>query len=44
MFLGSERAGKSTAIIYNLIETAKLDNIDPLARRSDALNRIADTL
>jgi transposase len=42
MFIGSERGGKSAAIIYTLIETAKLNSVDPQARLTATLNRIAD--
>jgi transposase len=42
MFVGSERGGKSAAIIYTLIETAKLNSVDPQARLTATLNRIAD--
>jgi transposase len=42
MFVGSERGGKSAAIIYTLIETAKLNSIDPQAWLTDTLSRIAD--
>ena len=42
MFVGSERGGKSAAIIYTLIETAKLNNVDPQAWLTDTLSRIAD--
>jgi len=42
LFMGSERGGKSAAIIYTLIETAKLNNIDPQAWLTDVLSRIAD--
>ena len=42
MFAGSERGGKSAAIIYTLMETAKLNNIDPQAWLTDVLTRIAD--
>ena len=31
MFVGSERGGKSAAIIYTLIETVKLNGVDPQA-------------
>jgi len=34
--------GKSTAIAYTLIETAKLNGIDPQAWLTDILGRIAD--
>jgi hypothetical protein len=30
LFMGSEGGGQSAAITYTLIETAKLDNVDPL--------------
>ncbi len=42
LFMGSEGGGKSAAIIYTLIETAKLNNVDPEAWLTDALSRIAD--
>jgi hypothetical protein len=42
MFIGSERGGKSTAVIYTLIETAKLNSVDPQAWITDTLSRIAD--
>jgi transposase len=42
MFIGSERGGKSAAIIYTLIETAKLNSVDPHAWLTDTLSRIAD--
>ena len=42
MFVVSERGGKSAAIIYTLIETAKPNNVDPQAWLTDTLSRIAD--
>ena len=42
MFVGSERGGKSAAIIYTLMETAKLNNIDPPGWLTDVVTRIAD--
>lgn len=42
MFVGSERGGKSAAIIYTLIETAKLNGVDPQVWLTDTLSRIAD--
>jgi len=42
LFMGSDRGGKSAAIAYTLIETAKLNNVDPQAWLSDVLGRIAD--
>ena len=42
MFMGSERSGKSAAIVYTLMETATLNNIAPQAWLTDVLIRIAD--
>lgn len=42
MFAGSERGGKSEAIIYTLIETAKLNNVDPQAWVTGTFDRISD--
>ncbi len=42
LFMGSERGGKSAAIAYTLIETAKLSGVDPQAWLTDVLSRIAD--
>lgn len=42
MFAGSERGGKAMAIAFTLIETAKLNGVDPQAWLSDVLSRIAD--
>jgi transposase len=42
MFVGSERGGKSAAIIYTLVETAKLNSVDPQAWLTDTLSRIAN--
>jgi hypothetical protein len=42
LFMGSMRGGKSAAIIYSLIETAKLNNVDPQAWLTDVLRRIPD--
>ena len=41
MFAGSKRGGKAMAIAFNLIETAKLNGIDPQAWLTDVLSRIA---
>ena len=40
--MGSENGGKAAAIAYTLIETAKLNGIDPQAWLTDVLSRIAD--
>lgn len=42
LFAGSERGGKSAAIAYTLIETAKLNGVDAQAWLTDVLARIAD--
>ena len=42
LFAGSEDGGKAAAIAYTLIETCKLNGIDPFAYLRDTLTRIAD--
>ena len=42
LFAGSERGGERAAIMYTLIQTAKLNNVDPHAWLADVLARIAD--
>ncbi|MCX7645877.1 MAG: IS66 family transposase, partial [Rhodobacteraceae bacterium] len=42
LFVGSEAGGKAAAIAYTLIETAKLNAIDPHAWLADTLARIPD--
>ena len=42
LFAGSERGGERAAIMYTLIQTAKLNDIDPHAWLADVLARIAD--
>ncbi len=42
LFMGSDKGGKSAAIAYTLIETAKLNGIDPQAWLTDVLSRIAE--
>ena len=42
LFMGSQGGGKAAAIAYTLIETAKLNNVDPQAWLTDVLGRIAD--
>ena len=43
LFVGSPSGGKSAAIAYTLIETAKLNDVDPQAWLTDVLANIADT-
>ncbi len=40
--MGSDKGGKSAAIAYTRIETAKLNNVNPQAWLTDVLSRIAD--
>ncbi len=42
MFAGSQRGGKAMAIAFTLIETAKLNGVDPQAWLTDVLSRIVD--
>ena len=42
LFAGSDRGGERAAAMYSLIETAKLNGIDPEAYLRDVLARIAD--
>lgn len=42
LFVGSEAGCKAAAIAYTLIETAKLNAIDPNAWLADTLARIPD--
>lgn len=41
LFCGSDRGGQRAAVIYSLIGTAKLNNVDPQAWLADVLARIA---
>ena len=42
LFCGSDRGGDRAAVIYTLIQTAKLNDVDPQAWLADVLARIAD--
>ena len=42
LFVGQQTGGKSAAIAYTLIETAKLNRVDPQAWLADTLARIPD--
>jgi len=42
LFMGSEGGGKAAAIAYTLIETAKLNGVDPQAWLTGVLSRIAE--
>ena len=41
LFCGSDRGGQRAAVMYALIGTAKLNNVDPQAWLADVLARIA---
>jgi len=42
LFAGSERGAERAAVMYTLIQTAKLNDVDPQAWLADVLRRIAD--
>ena len=42
VFAGSDRRGERAAVMYTLIGTAKLNDVDPQAWLDDVLDRIAD--
>ena len=42
LFVGTERGGKAAATIYTLIETAKLNGVDPQAWLTWVLGQITD--
>ena len=41
LFLGSDRGGDRAAIIYTIIESAKLNDLDPEAYLATVLDRLA---
>jgi hypothetical protein len=42
LFCGSDRGGQRAAVLYTLIQSAKLNDVDPQAWLADVLARIAD--
>ena len=42
LFMGSDAGGEQAAAIYSLVQTAKLNGIDPEAYLREVLGRIAD--
>ena len=42
LFAGSDRGGERAAVFYTLIQTARLNDVDPQAWLADALGRIND--
>ena len=41
-FAGSDRGGERAAAVYTLVETAKLNGVDPQAWLADVLKRLPD--
>jgi len=41
LFAGSDRGGQRAALIYTLIVTARMNDVDPQAWLTDVLGRIA---
>jgi transposase len=44
LFAGSDRGGAQAAMMYSLITTARMNDVDPQVRLADVLARIADIL
>ena len=42
LFCGSDRGGQRAAVMYSLIVTAKMNDVDPQAWLADVLDRVAD--
>src|SRR5262249_35977870 len=42
LFAGSDRGGERAAVMYTMIQTAKLNGVDPQSWLADVLERIAD--
>jgi transposase len=42
LFAGSDRGGERAAVMYTLIQTARLNDVDPQAWLAEALARIND--
>jgi hypothetical protein len=42
LFAGSDRGGERAAVMYTLIQTARLNDVDPQAWLADVLGRIND--
>ena len=40
LFIGSEMAGKSSAAVMSLINSAKMNGLDPLEYMTDVLSRL----
>lgn len=44
LFLGSDEGGRRAAVFYTIIESAKLNGIDPEAYMADVIDRMAKGL
>jgi len=42
LFAGSDEGGRRAAVMYTLIESARLNDLDPEAWLADVISRIAD--
>jgi transposase len=42
LFLGSERAGRAAAIYYSLVESCKLNKVNPLTYLTYVLSNVRD--
>lgn len=42
LFMGSDAGGERAAALYSLVETAKLNGVDPMAYLTEVFSRIAD--
>jgi transposase len=42
LFAGSDRGGERAAVMFTLVQTCKLNKVDPQAWLADVLARIAD--
>jgi hypothetical protein len=42
LFVGSDRGGQRAAMMFSLFDTARLNDLDPLAWFTEVLARIAD--
>jgi transposase len=42
LFVGSDRGGERAAVMFTLIQTCKLNDVDPRAWLADVLGRIAE--
>ena len=41
LFLGSDRGGDRAAVLYTIIETARLNDLNPEAYLADVIDRLA---